>query len=136
MFSIIRNILNLLISHFIIYTKIIQWLNIENEGYIGKIIFNYLKIFINKEPFFDSDIINMALFKLTNKGFVIDKIPINSGTISLVYIGYLNNIKYAIKIKRNNIEIRVKNVFATLKFFSKFVDMLGYPLSDFILAIE
>src|SRR5437879_3710666 len=93
-----------LISYFVIYVKIFQWMNVKKPGYFNEIIFDYLKELVNNVPYTKYDIKDDVITNLEENGFKIDKIPINSGTISLVYVGYLNNEKYAIKIKRTNID--------------------------------
>lgn len=131
MYSFFTNIINSIISYFVIYIKLIQWLNVERQGYFNKKIFNYLKKFVNNVPYVSSDI-NYTALNLLN--FEIDKIPINSGTISLVFIGIISDKKVAIKMKRNNIAQKVKNILNNLKFISKFV--FFYPMTDMIFNIQ
>lgn len=132
----LNNLLSSIISYFVIYIKIFQWVNVETPGYFNRKLFRFLQIFINKVHYVESDINYNALRLLQNNGFSIDKTPINAGTISLVYVGYYKNEKFAIKVKRNNIDDKVKGLFNNLRFFGRFSKLIGYPLADTINNIE
>ena len=97
----------------IFYTKLIQWIsdnNVHNEE-----ISNYIKIFTNNVKYNQSDIDYKSLLELNliahnngDKLVITDLIPINSGTISLVFKGLLNDKPIVIKLLRKDINKTLK----------------------------
>jgi len=130
----IESFINSLFSRFIVYTKIFQWFNFKQNNYIGKHIYNYLKIFTDKSPYVDSDINLDILKELISKGIDLNPVPINSGSIALVFKGKYNNQDVAIKILRNNIENKIVNVIDTLLFIGNTLRL--YNFVTFIMSIK
>lgn len=107
-------------SRFIVYAKILQWF--FNDSRILK---TYLRRFTNNAPYINSDIdidsISELKRKIKENGYslTIDMIPINSGTISLVFKGEMENngekIKIAIKVLRKNIRQKINDAIYNLK---------------------
>ena len=118
------NFINKFLSRYIIYTKILQWINFDFLFFLGKDFNSFLRKFTDNAPYIDEDIDYYSLKKLNELGskysIIIDEIPINSGTISLVFKGSIIvdgvNKKIAIKILRNGIENKIKNCVNTFKF--------------------
>lgn len=104
----------------IIFIKIFQWIWINNNKqynhYITPKIENELCSYTNNTPFDDDDfdyksLLNVFLIAEKNSDvFKLDSLePINSGTISLVFKGKLNNKDIVIKILRKNIKDKIEN---------------------------
>ena len=139
-------IINHIFSYFIIYTKLIQWTNIEQNTYIGKKVFEYCKRFTNNAPYVSSDINYKALDDLKEKcnelGLTIDISlkPINSGTISLIFFTIIDNKKCVIKLKRIGVYKKVDNVLKNLLFLSKILSVIpivkNFPLNDIVISLE
>ena len=100
----------------IIFVKIFQWIRISNNNYfITQKIENEIHSFTNNTPYNDSDIDYKSLLHLykiaeeNSDTFQLDSLePINSGSISLVFKGKLNNKDVAIKILRKNIKEKIE----------------------------
>lgn len=110
----------------IIFAKIFQWSFVDekqdNKYFTDKIL-NFLQNYTNNSPYSNSDINYYKILQIyiesknNNDIFEISDIkPINSGTISLVFKGKLNNRHIVIKLLRNNIELKLINA---LDFFNK-----------------
>lgn len=107
--------INKILSKYIIYTKILQWVNFDFLSFLGSDFNKFLRKFTDNAPYIDEDIDYKSIEKLLEIGskysLKIDKIPINSGTISLVFKGeILDKDKtkiIAIKILRNGIEDKI-----------------------------
>lgn len=116
----------------IIFTKMFQWsfLNKRRTNkYITNEIHTFLHIYTNNAPYTNSDINFNYLLKIYMESkkngdeFELDSlVPINSGTISLVFKGKLNNKQVAIKLLRNGIE---NDLIKGLEFLTN----IGYLLS-------
>lgn len=123
------NIINRFISRYIIYTKFLQWINFDFLSFLGPKINIFLRNFTNKAPYVDDDIDYESIIKLENIGkkydISIDKIPINSGTISLVFKGKINhngtNKDIAVKILRCNIKNKINNAILNIEFILSFI---------------
>lgn len=129
------NMLNKFISHLIVYTKVLQWFCSESDNYFLNKIFNYLRIFTDNAPYVESDIDRESLNDLKTKceknnvSFSISDKPINSGTVALVFCGYINGEKVAIKLCRNNIKTRIsaaKDTFIMMMTFLTYLPFVGH----------
>lgn len=108
-------------SKYIIYTKILQWFSFNS--YFSFIIRN----FTDSAPYIDSDIdletIETIQTNANNNGYQlsVDKIPINSGTLALVFKGQLSkeNVKQAIvlKVLRTNIRAKIQSALQNITMF-------------------
>lgn len=132
-----HNFAKSLLSKYIIYTKIIQWINFDFINFLGSFgteINKFLKSFTDNAPYVDDDIDYESLNKLRKLGekynIEINEKPINSGTISLVFEGYINQkdkrTKLAIKILRNGIESKIHSAISSLMYISKLLNNFQY----------
>lgn len=127
---------NYLVSRYIVYFKLIQWINFEYNGplnFLIKPFMKYLENFSNNAPYTEDDIDYNTLISL-NKIEVNFK-PINSGTISLVFLGTIRETgeEVAVKLLRNNIEDKIKNCLETMDyifFIIKYIPYLNSLESD------
>lgn len=136
----LNSLIDSLISRYIIYTKILQWINFDFMTFLGDDFNLYLKRFTDNAPYIKSDIDFISLNKLKEIGkkynIEIDDTPINSGTISLVFVGKIKNyrgnidnqenkeIKIAIKLLRNGIEKKINSAIYTLKFIVRILNYI------------
>ncbi len=134
--SLIRKIGN----YNIIFVKIFQWIRINNNNYfITQKIENEINSFTNNTPYTDSDIDYKSLlqiYKIAEENsdvFQLDSIePINTGSISLVFKGKLNNKDIAIKILRKNIKEKIEKGICLLINFENilyYIPILNYYVS-------
>ena len=101
----------------IIFLKLLQWLYIKNDStFFTQEITDYINSFTNNTPYADEDIDydlinNILQHSIKNNNILIfnSLVPINSGSISLVFKGSLNNKPIAIKILRKNIYQKILN---------------------------
>lgn len=117
----IISILELIANYNIIFIKIFQWIRINNQtlknsNYITPRIETHLYSYTNNTPYIYDEIDYKSLLdiyiKANEKGdsIVLTSLePINSGTISLVFKGKINNKEIAIKILRRNIKKQVED---------------------------
>jgi len=105
-----KNLIKRLTKLNIIFIKIIQWITVDN----GDIeLNNIVKNITNNVEYSNEDIDHPLITDIenySNNELVIDRIPINSGTIALVYKGKLNNKDVIIKMKRKNIKQKLNDV--------------------------
>jgi len=116
------NICNLVVYKNYLFIKIIQWgiqdfKYANNNGIMDIELQNYFKKFSNNVPYDSSElnhskiILNeiMEYAKSQNDELIIenDCIPINSGTVAIIFKGKLNNNSVIIKILRHNIEKKI-----------------------------
>lgn len=114
-------------SRYIVYTKIFQWFNLKSTNWIGQQISCFMNDFTNKAPFIESDIDRLSIARLKEKSFnlgynlEVDNLPLNAGTISLVFRGKLtkdNTTKdVVIKILRNGIVAKIDEALKTADWF-------------------
>lgn len=111
----------------IFYIKIFQWFtyDINKDQNINKELFVFFSQYTNSVPYKEEDIDYISLNKLkqeiTSNGdeFYINIIPINMGTIAIVFEGTINNNKVVIKLLRNNIHNQ-------LNIFYKEMEYIGF----------
>ena len=128
----IINILDNLGDYNIVYSKIFQWVCIENNNNNSEIL-ERIKTYTNKIPYKNSDIEYKDLLKLyTIADINLDKLeitelrPINTGTVSLVFKAKLNNEYIAIKILRKNIVLKINEGVNFLIFLSNIIKYIPY----------
>ena len=117
------------------FTKVIQWgiQDVHDEYNIkdNRELQDYFKNFSNKVPYTTRDVEysathlkNAVSLAMNNNDELIienDHVPMNSGTVALVFKAQLNNIPVVIKILRNNIKNRIKeDIYDLLHFFGNF----------------
>ena len=117
------------------FTKVIQWgmQDVYDEYNIkdNRELQDYFKNFSSKVPYTSHDVEYSAthlkhavsLAMNNNDELIIenDHVPMNSGTVALVFKARLNNIPVVIKILRNNIKNRIKeDIYDLLHFFGNF----------------
>lgn len=134
--NLIKSFTDAFFSRYIVYTKIFQWFNVKSSSYMGKKISNLLGVFTDKAPFVDSDIDRDAIKTLKKQavslGYDLDlsEIPLNSGTISLVFKGVMrrgDEVKnIAVKIQRTGIVLKVKNALETVDFILGLMNYIPY----------
>jgi predicted unusual protein kinase regulating ubiquinone biosynthesis (AarF/ABC1/UbiB family) len=113
-------------SQNIIYIKVLQWFFKENKWLSNKTNI-YLNSFKDSAPYTSDDInwdeINKLFEKITNNGDILsfNYKPINSGTISIVFDGLLNNNPIIIKTKRKNVEQLFLNMKESLIKISNYI---------------
>ena len=104
-------------EHNIIFIKIFQWTwaSNNNNTYITPQIENEIFLFTNNTPYNESDIDYKSLLdlykiaSLNNDIFELEStVPINSGSISLVFKAKLNKQDIIVKILRKNINDQIK----------------------------
>jgi len=105
-------------SEYIVYTKIFQWISVNVDNKFLRYIEGFTRKFMDNAPYTQNDIDNGELDILMSKSdsLKIDRKPINSGTIALVFKGKLNNNDIAVKVLRTNIEYKLKCAIANIKF--------------------
>ena len=121
-YTFIDNLTKRLASINILYVKVFQDIALNNSLIDDKINNKLLK-FTDNAPWSNSDIRFDELIEITNDNNIIlmdgYEAPINSGMISLVFIGFKreNNQKVIIKMKRNNIEQKLNDAIENLQTF-------------------
>lgn len=126
------NILKELAELNITFAKIFQWSFInkrQKNYYITDKIYDFVKTYTTDSPYKTSDINYNKILQIYVKSkelgeqFELDSlVPINSGTISLIFKGKINNKPIAIKLLRNNIESELEKGLY-------FLGNIGYLLS-------
>ena len=94
----------------IIFIKVIQWVTVD---YKNEELNNIITDMTNKVYYSEEDIdykLIEDIEKYSNNELLIDTVPINSGTIALVFKGRLNNIDVVIKIIRKNTKKKLNDV--------------------------
>jgi ubiquinone biosynthesis protein len=145
--KMIKNICKYIARVNIFYIKIFQWFtyNITKDDDINNDLYTFFSQYTNSVPYQDCDIDYESLESLiensntNNDKFTINMKPINTGTIALVFEGYLNDKKVVIKVLRNNIRKQLndfyndmENIGNFINFFKK-IEFLNYilPLLSF-----
>jgi len=132
----IINIIKELAELNIIFAKIFQWSFInkrQKNKYITDEIFNFINNYTNNTPYNDLDINYKKILQIyvvskqQNNIFLLNNIkPINSGTISIVLKGTLNNNPIVIKLLRNNIETDLEKGLSLLKKIGLLMSFIPY----------
>ena len=83
--------------------------------------------FTDEAPWSQDDVDLVSLEQLIQEyNIVLDKTPIKSGMISLVYKGQMNGVKIAIKIQRKNIISKLNTGIYNLLFFARIISLLPF----------
>lgn len=123
-FNLIKKTSIKLLNLNINYVKIIQALCFEKD-YLTNEEQDYLITFTNNTPYNDKDINYNLIEHLKNNGVSFDSsIPINSGISAVVYKGNFNNKQVAIKILKNNAELKMFHCIDTLEFIFKILSKI------------
>ena len=136
------SIIKLISEYNIIFVKIFQWTWMKNNSkneYLTQKIKEQIYIYSNNTPFKEDDIDYKSILdtfitskKLGDK-FELEQInPVNSGSISLIFIGKLNENKVIIKLLRKNIKEQINN---GLSFLSNIENIVKYiPIINDIIS--
>ena len=140
--NFIINLIRIIGQYNIIFVKIFQWIWINNShdnNYITQNILDEIRLYTNNTPYVENDINYKSLLNLylisnkNNDKFEFDEInPINSGTISLVFKGKLNDRDVVIKILRKDIVIKLEKGINFLIFIEKiiyYIPIINYYVS-------
>jgi ubiquinone biosynthesis protein len=126
----VKNTLNELSKINIFFTKLIQWISDNHVN--DEEISNYIKVFTNNVEYNHADIDYKTLLELNliahnngDKLVITDFTPINSGTISLVFKGLLNDKPVVIKLLRQNIEEKIKEAINLFIFIGNITNYLN-----------
>jgi predicted unusual protein kinase regulating ubiquinone biosynthesis (AarF/ABC1/UbiB family) len=129
--KLFENLINKLASINILYVKIFQAIALNNKLINKSLNLKLLKMTDNA-PYNNNDIDYELLLNIIKKYNLqienIDK-PINSGMISLVYIGITNEDptkKIIIKIKRLNIDKKLEKSFKNLIFLNNIISIIPF----------
>ena len=108
------------------YVKIIQALCFEKD-YLTDEEQDYLITFTNNTPYNDNDIDYNLIEHLKNNGVDFDScVPINSGISAVVYKGEYNKKEVAIKILKNNAELKMFHCIDTLEFIFNILSKIPF----------
>lgn len=112
-----------------LFIKIMQWISCENyDENIG----NLVKNFSDNVPYEKEDINYTQIseikkyFKEENIDFTVDDIPINSGTIAIVYSGTLNKKKIVIKQLRNGVNELLQDSIKLMELLGEIFEFLPF----------
>ena len=124
----LSDIANNLININILYTKLFQ--SIANNSHIfNKQEINSLIIYTDNVPYTNEDIDDYFednYLKNNNIINIINKEPIKSGVIALIYEGYIDGKKIIIKVKRKNIDYRLNIAYDNILFLFKLLNNLTF----------
>jgi len=114
------------------YIKILQW-QLQNKYLSDSDLEDFFKKYTDNVPFSDENIDYKLLDDLelyaSNNGYklnIINRNPIGSGTVAIIWKGYLNDNPIAIKILRKNIENEIKNCFNVIFILSLFYNCFRF----------
>lgn len=115
----------------VFYTKVIQWL--ADSHFNDEQMTNFIKNFTNNVQYTNDDIDYVSLLELyTNaekngdKFILSSMIPLNAGTISLVFKGQLNDKPIVIKILRVGIKEKLNDAINLFLYLCKIIDLIPY----------
>jgi predicted unusual protein kinase regulating ubiquinone biosynthesis (AarF/ABC1/UbiB family) len=112
----IINILKWIGNYNIIFIKIFQWIWLKKNNFLTEKIINYIQLYSNNTPYDESDIDYKSLLQIykiahenSDKFEMTSLYPINSGSISIVFDGKLNDKNIIIKILKKNVKQKIIN---------------------------
>ena len=126
-------------SRYIVYTKIFQWITVNESSFIPNYVTEFFKMFTDNAPYINSDIDYIELENIKdyalsiNKNLTINITPINSGTISLVFKGTYEGEEIAIKVLRRNINEKILSAVSNIKFILQLLSMIPF-INQFALS--
>ena len=141
--DMVINICQELIKVNYFYVKFLQW-GIQDCYNIDSELKEYFKQFSTNVPYTDEDIDFEVLNKIqtriesTNRELILynNGVPINSGTVALVFKGKLNETPVAIKLLRKNVHQKIKNginnVLNLLKIYNYIMAFIYKPNTQLI----
>ena len=110
----------------IIFIKIIQWIVIEHDdNELNELVKNMTNNVDYSEKDIDYKLIN-DIENYNNDNLLINRLPINSGTIALVFSGKLNNNDIVIKIMRNDTKKKLREVIDFLNDILYIIDIISF----------
>jgi len=101
----------------VLYAKVVQW-SIQDYFSIDDNLKNYFYKFNSNVPYNDDDIDRNLIANIETNfkdKLIVDKTPINSGTVAIIFKGELNGKLVAIKILKKNILEKIKNGIEDIK---------------------
>ena len=125
----IKNICYILSEINVYYVKIFQWQLVDKEN---TELYNFFRDYTNNVKYTDKDIDLKSLYKLleyanNNNKLTLDSFkPINSGTVSLVFKGKLNDRPIAIKMLRNDIKNKIIDCLNTTEFIINLINKFSW----------
>ena len=124
--SLYTNLIKKISKLNIIFIKIIQWIVMEHED---KELTEIVKDMTNNVYYSENDIDYKLINDIENyngNNLIINKIPINSGTIALVFYGKLNDHDIVVKIMRNDTKKKLKEVISFLDDIIYIIDNMPF----------
>ena len=122
----IVNIFDKLSNLNMIYTKVLQWV-INDTIYNNSNLMNYFEKFTNKVKYDESEIDYESLLELKNQNIILDSnVPINSGTLSLVFKGKYDKKDVVVKILKKNIKVKLIDSVLYFKFLCCIIDNIPF----------
>jgi predicted unusual protein kinase regulating ubiquinone biosynthesis (AarF/ABC1/UbiB family) len=103
-------------SRYIVYAKVLQWMSANFENPIARFIERWTRRFTNNAPYVQDDVDVDSLNELMsrNPDLVIEDVPMNSGTIALVFPAKLNGTDIVVKTMRRRARDRMASAVSTI----------------------
>jgi predicted unusual protein kinase regulating ubiquinone biosynthesis (AarF/ABC1/UbiB family) len=138
--KLVKNIVHGLYDKNMLYVKIVQSIS-SNENILNDELVEDLKDYTDKVPYSEAEVDRKLLEDieqiqlLGNKKLIIDGLlPINSGMISLVFEGRIDDKHVVVKVLRKNIREKLNKAFKDLEYvvkkFSKFPKIRNFNIID------
>lgn len=110
----------------VFYIKAIQAASSNNEVFSERVR-KYMKIMADQVPYNNDEYdINNLKNILRTKNIVLSDKPIASGTISVVFKAFDDDKTYAIKYKRDNVDLHIKKSIEEMKFVITILNSMPY----------
>jgi len=124
-----KYVINKLTDSNMLFIKFMQWFSSNN---MSDEIKELIRSFADNVPYTSSDIEYAQIEELklvaesNNQTLIVNTIPINAGTIAIVYEGTLDDKPIILKQLRKNIYIELKKSIELMKFIGEVVDYIPY----------